>query len=150
MSDSLPQLAGLAGVVPDGTVLDGEIVAGSGRAWSFYRLSPSLSTRRTTVSFAAFDLLALEGRSLVLAPYQERRRWLADLALLGPAWCTVPAWTGVDVSDLLAACEFQGLEGLVAKRVRSRYRPGLRSPDWVKAKTSSWRAVHAPLRMDRR
>ncbi|HWI03746.1 MAG TPA: hypothetical protein VNT52_07965, partial [Acidimicrobiales bacterium] len=46
MTHSLPQLAGLADAVPDGTVLDGEIVAGSGRAWSFYYLSPSLSTKR--------------------------------------------------------------------------------------------------------
>ena len=128
-------------------------MAGSGRASSFYRLSPGLSIRTVAVCFAAFDLLALDGRPLRYLPYESRRRELEALELLGPAWCTVRAWTGVeateDVSDLLAACELQGVEGLVAKRLRSRYRPGRRSPDWVKVKTASWRATHAPLRMAR-
>ena len=150
VSDSLPQLADLAKAVPAGTVLDGEIVAGSGRASSFYQLSPQLSTKRATVTFAAFDLLALGGRSLIYAPYQERRRLLLDLCVLGPAWCTVPAWTAVEVPDLLAACELQGVEGVVAKRLLSRYRPGRRSPDWVKVKTHTWRSIHGPLRMARR
>ena len=150
LNRSLPQLKALAKVVPAGTVLDGELVAGSGRASSFYRLSPQLNGRRTTVSFAAFDLLAVGGRFLLYAPYEERKRLLADLCLLGPAWCTLPVWTDVDVADLLAACELQGVEGLMAKRIRSRYRPGRRSPDWVKVKTQSWRATHAPFRMERR
>jgi len=150
ITECVPQFAALAAAVPAGTVLDGELVAGSGRASSFYRLSPQLSGKRATVTFAAFDLLALEGRSAVWEPYEERRRLLTGLGLQGPAWSTLPAWTDVEVSDLLAACELQGVEGLVAKRVRSRYRPGRRSPDWVKVKTASWRAVHAPLRMARR
>ena len=102
------------------------------------------------MTFAAFDLLALGGRSVIYAPYHQRRRWLSELCLLGPEWCTLPVWTEVEVSDLLAACELQGVEGLVAKRVGSRYRPGRRSPDWVKVKTLSWRNTHAPLRMARR
>ncbi len=131
VTESVPQLAPLAHVVPAGTVLDGELVAGSGRASSFYRLSPQLRGGRTTVSFAAFDLLAIAGRSLVYAPYEERKRLLAELCLLGPAWCTLPVWSDVEVSDLLAACELSWPRGPGAKRVRSRYRPGRRSPDWV-------------------
>ena len=75
---------------------------------------------------------------------------LAGLELVGPAWCTLPAWADAEVVDLLAAYELQGVEGIVAKRLRSRYRPGGRSPDWVKVKTHSWRTTHAPLRMARR
>ena len=150
VTQDVPQLRGLLGAVPAGTVLDGELVAGSGRASSFYQLAPHLSTKRTAVSFAAFDLLALGGRSLIYAPYEERRQQLSDLRLVGRAWCTLPVWTDVEVADLLAACELQGVEGLVAKRVRSRYRPGRRSPDWVKIKTHSWSTTHGPLRMARR
>ena len=141
ITESLPQVAGLVRAVPAGTVIDGELVAGSGRASSFYQLSPSLSTKRSVVTFAALDLLALGGRSVIDVPYQERRRLLSELCFLGPAWCTLPAWTDVEVPDLLAACELQGVEGLVAKRVGSRYRPGRRSPDWVKVKTHSWRLL---------
>ena len=150
VTQDVPQLGGLVGAVPAGTVLDGELVAGSGRASSFYQLAPRLSTKRAAVTFAAFDLLALDGRSLIYAPYEERKQLLTDLRLVGPAWCTLPVWTDVEVADLLAACELQGVEGLVAKRVRSRYRPGRRSPDWVKVKTHTWRTTHAPLRMARR
>lgn len=75
---------------------------------------------------------------------------LSDLTVLGPAWCTVPAWTDVEVLDLLASCELQGVESVVPKRSGSRYRPGQRSPDWVKMKTYSWRTMPGPLRMARR
>ena len=145
----LPQLGALHGAVPAGTVLDGELVSGSGGSSSFYQLSPHLSARRASVTFAAFDLLALPGRSLINAPYWERRQLLSDLSLVAPAWCTVPVWTDVDVADLLAACELHGVEGRMAKRIHSRYRPGRRSPDWVKVKTHTWRTTHAPLRMAR-
>jgi ATP-dependent DNA ligase len=79
----LPQLGALHGAVPAGTVLDGELVSGSGGSSSFYQLSPHLSARRASVTFAAFDLLALGGRSLIYAPYRERRHLLDDLCLLG-------------------------------------------------------------------
>lgn len=59
MTKWVPQLDRLVDAVPSGTVLDAEIVAGSGRSWSFYRLSPHLSTRWGAISFAAFDLLAV-------------------------------------------------------------------------------------------
>lgn len=148
MTESVPQLGRLVDAVPFGTVLDGEIVAGSGRSWSFYRLSPQLATTRAAVGFAAFDLLALADTSLLSAPYEERRRALGDLDFLGPAWCTVPAWSDVEPPTFWPPAS-QGLEGLVAKRLGSRYRPALRSPDWVKVKTASWRTTHASLRARR-
>jgi bifunctional non-homologous end joining protein LigD len=131
LAAAVPHLAPLAEAVSPGTVLDGELVAGSGRATSFYRLAPQFATGREPVTFVAFDVLAVEGQSVISLPYEERRPLLCDLSLVGPYWCTVPVWTDVETSDLLAACELQGVEGLVAKRVRSRYRPGRRSPSWV-------------------
>lgn len=146
ITESVPQLSALTKIVPAGTVLDGELVAGSGRSSTFYQLSPTLGRRSTTVTFAAFDLLAVDGCSLVWRSYEERRRLLGDVLRPAPGWCVVPAWTHVEVSDLLAACELEGVEGLVAKRVRSRYRPGRRSPDWVKRKCDGWYRDHAPRR----
>lgn len=49
---------------------------------------------------------------------------------------------------MMDSIEALGLEGLVAKRVDSPYRPGERSADWLKLKTAEWRQVHAPLRHD--
>ena len=61
LGPSVPHLSALVDAVPPGTILDGELVAGSGRALSFYRLAPGLSTTRERVTFAAFDLLPSTG-----------------------------------------------------------------------------------------
>lgn len=154
ITSSVPELAPIAAQVAPGTVLDGELVAGSGGAWSFYRLGPLLATtpalRRSTIAFAAFDILAVSGESVMDRSYEDRRLLLENLGLAGSAWCTVPSWRGISVQEMLAVCERHGVEGLVGKKLRSRYVPGQRRPDWVKAKTSEWRAVHADRRHEHR
>jgi bifunctional non-homologous end joining protein LigD len=101
---------------------------------------------RTPVTFAAFDVLYLDGETVTGKPYLERRALLEGLGLTGPAWCTVLSVVG-DVPELMAACGQLGLEGLVAKRLDSIYRPGARSKQWVKAKCPDWRVHHAPRRL---
>jgi bifunctional non-homologous end joining protein LigD len=126
------------------TVLDGEIVAfdGEGRP-SFERLqrrmhvaSPSAIRRlaeEEPVSYVIFDLLHLDGRSTVELPYRERRALLEGLELKGPAWQT-PAYHLGEGHQLLAAAAEQRLEGVVAKRLGSPYRPGRRTDEWLKIK----------------
>jgi bifunctional non-homologous end joining protein LigD len=147
---ALPGLQALAEVVPQRSVLDGELVAGSGGASSFYRLATLMATRparrEEAVSFVAFDVLALDGRRTTATPYRKRRRLLEGLALSGPAWCTSRCWTQVAVGALLIACEGLDIEGVVAKRLDSPYRPGRQSRDWVKVKTPAWRVGHGPYR----
>ena len=91
-------------------------------------------------------MLYLDDESVTRQPYVERRTLLEDLKLTGPAWCTVLSVIG-DGPELMAACGQLGLEGLVAKRLDSIYRPGERSKHWVKAKCPDWRAFHAPRRL---
>ncbi len=150
IAGALPRLQALTEVMPVGTVLDGELVAGDGRASSFYRLATLMATRPDRrpgrVTFVAFDVLALDGRRTTARPYRERRQLLEGLECFGPAWCTSRCWTGVDVGDLLAACDGLDIEGVVAKRLDSPYRPGQRSRDWVKIKTPAWRTEHGPYR----
>lgn len=150
VASMLPELAAIAGVLPVGTVLDGELVTGSGGSSSFYRLGPLLATRpdrrRLTVTFAAFDVLAVAGVTTTNLPYEERGECLREMSFRGDAWCTVPSWRGVSVADLLVVCQEHEVEGAVAKRLTSRYWPGRRRPDWVKIKTSDWRMTHAGRR----
>jgi bifunctional non-homologous end joining protein LigD len=125
-------------------ILDGEIVAfdQSGRP-SFERLqsrmhvtSPSAIRRlakSTPVVYAIFDLLYLDGRSLMALPYEQRRARLEELELAGPAW-RVPAVHPGRGQGLLKATAAQGLEGVVAKRLDSRYEPGRRTGAWIKVK----------------
>ncbi len=148
ITDAYPEVRGiLRDLGMHEAVLDGEIVAfdEDGRP-SFSRLqqrmhvtSPSAVKRlmgSTPVVYAIFDLLYLDGHSLMGLPYRERRARLEALELGGPAW-RVPAAHGGDGEKLLQATEAQGLEGVVAKRGDSTYDPGRRTGAWIKVKNTS-------------
>jgi bifunctional non-homologous end joining protein LigD len=118
-------------------ILDGEIVAfdEQGRP-SFERLqsrmhlgSDSAVRRRMRdipVTYVAFDLLYLDGRSTLPLRYEQRREVLEALELEGPAW-RVPAYHRGEGSALLAATRDLGIEGIVAKQLDSTYEPGRRA-----------------------
>lgn len=127
------------------TVLDGEIVAldDQGRS-DFERLqqrmglagSPAKAARmaaRLPAHLMLFDVVHLDGRLLTKLPYAERRGLLENLRLSGPAWSTPAAVTGhgAQAWEMVRDAE---LEGLIAKRLTSRYEPGVRSKNWVKIK----------------
>jgi bifunctional non-homologous end joining protein LigD len=132
ITDAVP---GIAALVNGGRsfLLDGELVAAAGRASDFYALAPRLagSAHRASmpVSFWAFDLLWLDGELLVDRPYVERRAALEGLPLAGPCG-VVPRFPGADAHDLLVACVDHDVEGVVLKRLTSRYHPGERSRFW--------------------
>jgi bifunctional non-homologous end joining protein LigD len=92
------------------------------------------------VSYLVFDLLAWDGEDLSALPYAERRARLDAADLAGHRWVTTP-WFPGGGAEVLAASEENGLEGVVAKRLDSPYRPGLRSPDWRKIKNVRTQAV---------
>jgi bifunctional non-homologous end joining protein LigD len=148
ITTSLPELtAPPPSIAARSAVLDGELVAGAGKPEDFYGIAGRVASRRPAVplSFVAFDVLFLDGESLCHRSYYERRQLLASLGVCGGSWATVPSFDG-EASEVLAACADLGLEGLVAKRAESRYRPGQRSRDWLKLKTPAWREHHAPRR----
>jgi bifunctional non-homologous end joining protein LigD len=125
-------------------VLDGEVVAfGPDGRPSFQRLQSRMHlasesvvrrlARTDPVAYVIFDLLWLDGRSLLALEYRERRERLLELGLNGPTWQT-PAHHVGDGAALLEATRAQGLEGIIAKRLDCPYTPGRRSPGWVKVK----------------
>jgi bifunctional non-homologous end joining protein LigD len=144
MIGSYPELAALVSAVPDGTVLDGEIVAldRAGRP-SFETLQARMHVgdaqraRRlaesTPVTYLVFDLLRREGRSMLKQPYAERRRLLDDLGLDGRHWKTPQHWTENGAAVLQAARD-QQLEGVLAKQLAAAYYPGRRFTGWLKVK----------------
>lgn len=142
-SPRYPELAAMATALKGrAAVLDGEIVAfdPDGRP-SFQTLQRRMGltrpdvirhrAREIPVDYVAFDLLWLDGRSLLGEPYLRRRELLAGLALDGESWRT-PAHHLGDGAGFLAAARERGLEGVVCKRTESAYRPGARSRDWLK------------------
>jgi bifunctional non-homologous end joining protein LigD len=145
MSVPYPELRALGEQIGATQVLlDGEIVSfdahgrpSFGRLQKRMHVSSASAARRLAESEPAvlliFDVLHLDGRSLFRLPYTERRQLLEGLGLSGPAWQTPPAFVG-DGAEALRVSQEQGLEGIIAKRLTSPYRPGRRSPDWVKIK----------------
>jgi bifunctional non-homologous end joining protein LigD len=145
VTEAYPEVRGLIGALGmHEAVFDGEIVAfdENGRP-SFERLQRRMHVRGASairrlqtsmpVIYAIFDLLYLDGHSLIELPYQERRSRLESLELSGPAW-RVPANHPGEGTLLLEATAKQGLEGVVAKRLECRYEPGRRSGNWLKIK----------------
>jgi bifunctional non-homologous end joining protein LigD len=81
-------------------------------------------------TYVIFDLLFLDGESLLDKPYKRRRELLAGLELEGDAW-RVPANATAKIKELLAASAGQGVEGLVVKKQSSLYAPGRRTGEWL-------------------
>ncbi len=143
IADRVPEVEPLSELGVD-FVLDGELVAGAGRPSDFYEVIGAVSARRRdrpSLTFLAFDLLWLDGSSLVELPHVDRRRLLQRLHDLSDgALSVVPSFPAVDVDDVLAGCEDLDLEGVVLKRSASRYRAG-RTRDWRTMCSGSRRVI---------
>ncbi len=138
---SFPELAGLAAVgSAHRLVLDGELVAldDSGRLDAVRlrrRLGghrPDALASRVPLAYVLLDLLRLDGRSTVPLPYRHRRELLAALDLGGGAVVLPPSFPDIDGQAVLDTAAGYGLSGVTAKRLDATYRPGRRSPGWVR------------------
>ncbi len=146
ISERYPELGRLnRSLSSHSAILDGEIVSldehGRPSFSALQRrmqvLSPAQAKRlaaHSQVTYMIFDLLWLDGHSLMGLPYSQRRELLLGLSLSGPSWQT-PEHVESGGRALLAAATEQGLEGVVAKRMDSPYEPGTRSRWWLKVKT---------------
>jgi bifunctional non-homologous end joining protein LigD len=133
-----PELAGLSEALGShSAMLDGEIVTfdEQGRP-SFQGLAGHDEPGARQASYMIFDLLWLDGESLLDLPYLERRERLLALELDRDR-VKVPAHYIGEGTALLAASREQQLEGIVAKRLDSPYRPGSRRGEWLKIKNIS-------------
>ncbi|HEU0189933.1 MAG TPA: non-homologous end-joining DNA ligase [Mycobacterium sp.] len=127
-----PRLRSLAADLADHhVVLDGEVVAlDESGVPRFAEMQNSAHAGR--VEFWAFDLLYLDGRSLLRASYRDRRRLLETLS--DGTGLVVPELLAGDGARALERSRECGWEGVVAKKWASTYRPGHRSAAWVKQK----------------
>ncbi|HEY0811882.1 MAG TPA: non-homologous end-joining DNA ligase [Pseudonocardia sp.] len=142
MDATYPELVdAVAAHTPPDTVLDGEIVAFDGPQTSFERLQGRIGLHDPDVARASgipvflyvFDLLVLDGHDLTRLPLRTRKRLMsAAVDFRDPLRMSTHRDTDGE-AYLRDACG-RGWEGLVAKRVDAPYRPGRRSPDWLKLK----------------
>ena len=147
ITDRFPDLRAVSESLPDGTVLDGEVLAYAGGApLPFSVLQRRIGRQKLTpailaeapAAFVSYDLLELEGRDLRASPLAERRALLSRLVtgrgdrlvlseeLAGESWEALAA--------LRSEARRRGVEGLMLKRRDSPYRSGRPRGDWWKWK----------------
>jgi bifunctional non-homologous end joining protein LigD len=135
-----------AGIRARQAIVDGELVVldADGRP-SFERMQQRINVSREVdvrraaaehpVTFIAFDLLELDGRDLLGTELRIRKKTLRETVVDSPNILFASHVEG-DGTSLFEVARGSGIEGIVGKRADSLYRPGIRSPDWVKIK--SW------------
>lgn len=127
-----PQFQALAADLADHhVVLDGEAVALDDHGVPSFGEMQNRA-RSTRVEFWAFDILWLDGRSLLRAKYSDRRKLLDALAVGGGLIVPEPL-TG-DGPEAMEHARENRFEGVVAKKRDSTYQPGRRSASWIKDK----------------
>jgi bifunctional non-homologous end joining protein LigD len=117
-------------------VIDGEIVALDDEGRSSFQLLQALEmeSRKSPLRFYVFDLLQLDGKSLLQLPLEARKQLLAKLCESVGDPIRYSGEIGGDAKSLLAEVKRRGLEGLIGKQRKSVYEPGRRSGAWIKLK----------------
>lgn len=125
-----------SGPLLDGTVIDGEIVVLDADGCPDFA---ALMRSQGPPSFLVFDVLAVAGRDVCDQPLDDRKRRLTDVVsgLAGPVVQITDGIIG-EGRALFEVVAARGMEGIVAKRLGSRYTPGRRSDSWVKIKVPGY------------
>jgi bifunctional non-homologous end joining protein LigD len=117
------------------TILDGEIVALDKDGIPRFQLLQQWQKRPTApVVFFLFDLIWCDGRDLTTKTVVQRRKRLEEI-ITPVSGIQVGGYVANYGKDLFHLAKEKGLEGIIAKRKTSIYRPGKRSPNWLKIKS---------------
>ena len=117
-------------------VIDGEVVALDDEGRSSFQLlqAREMEGRKSPIYFYAFDLLQLDGKSLVSLPLEARKNVLERLCAGARESIRYSEAIGSDANPLLEEVNRRGLEGIIGKQRNSIYEPGRRSGAWIKLK----------------
>lgn len=131
-SSQFPQTyRALASAVPAASIVDGELVALDAQGRPDFQTLQNSRSRAASVVFFAFDFLMFAGHDLRSLPLQQRQQILrgtlrtSDLVQISESFNIPP-------SRMISLVRDHGLEGIVAKRLTSRYEAGRRSGAWQK------------------
>jgi bifunctional non-homologous end joining protein LigD len=116
-------------------IVDGEVVAIGEDGLPDFSLLQELTTGQSAhLVYQAFDLLHLDGRSLLNVPLESRKQLLRSVLRPGDRRVRFADHVLTEGLVFLEAARKQGLEGVIAKHRRSTYEPGKRSRTWLKIK----------------
>ena len=117
-------------------VIDGEVVALDDEGRSSFQLlqAREIEGRKSPVYFYAFDLLQLDGKSLIGLSLEARKNVLEKLCADAGDPIRYSGAIGEEAKPLLKEVKRRGLEGIIGKQRNSVYEPGRRSGAWIKLK----------------
>jgi bifunctional non-homologous end joining protein LigD len=132
-----PAIVKALAAMPDETVIDGEVVALDPAGRPSFNALQNYGSSATPLFYYVFDVLMLAGED-VTSEQLVRRRELLQTRVLSKLDEPIRESPILDASlpDLIRSVKAQGLEGIVAKRLDSRYEPGLRSGMWQKMRVN--------------
>jgi DNA ligase D-like protein (predicted ligase) len=128
-----PALADALRAMPDNTVIDGEVVAMDEQGRPSFNVLQNSASPQVPLFYYVFDIMVLSGRDVMTEPLGARRELLERKVL--PKFKEPIRYSSPlpgTLEQLIESVKAHGLEGLVAKRLDSRYEPGKRSGAWQK------------------
>lgn len=118
--------------LPDGTVVDGEIVALDDDGRPVFNLLQNFTSEAARVRYFVFDLLCYNNRDLTGLPLLKRRDMLRSLIKFEGGRVKISEFVEASAEQMLSAVVEQRLEGIIGKQKDSAYEPGKRSGVWIK------------------
>ncbi len=131
LNKKFPYIASALSSLPEGTIIDGELVALGADGRPNFNLLQNFRSAEDQIVYYAFDILAHDSRDLTTLPLSERRQILQSV-LVPADHIAISEVSDQTASQMLKFVQSHGLEGIVAKRADSVYQPGLRTGLWTK------------------
>jgi bifunctional non-homologous end joining protein LigD len=132
-----PAIVKALACMPDGTVIDGEIVALDADGRPSFNALQNYGSSTGPLFYYVFDVMVVSGEDVMALPLEDRKEILRSRVLpkLADPIRESPELEAT-LPELIQSVKAQGLEGLVAKRRNSRYEPGQRSGAWQKMRVN--------------
>jgi DNA ligase D-like protein (predicted ligase) len=131
LNTKFPYIADALKGLPDGTVIDGELVALGDDGRPDFNMLQNFRSAEENITYFAFDILVHKNRDLTMLPLSERRKILRSV--IKPAkHVALSEVSNQTATEMLKFVRSHGLEGIIAKRSDSVYQPGQRTGAWSK------------------
>ena len=131
-----PRLVEALGELPEGTVVDGEVVALDDSGRPNFSMLAQFRSEASRIHYFIFDVLVCNDRDLTKLSLCQRRETMKSVLKLRSPRIRIVEQFEVSASDILAAVRQQQLEGVIGKRKDSVYEAGKRSGAWVKCRAN--------------
>jgi bifunctional non-homologous end joining protein LigD len=130
LNTKFPYIAAALDFLPDGTIVDGELVALDPEGRPNFNMLQNFRSAEAHIHYYAFDILFHKNKDLTGLPLAKRREILQSVIKQGDHIDL--SGTSTSAKDMLSFVKKVGLEGVIAKRVDSVYQPGKRTGLWSK------------------